>query len=378
MKHPNLIDRIYGVIADPAQWSDVIVAVADHLHAIGGMVSYHPPPGRQGIAVLGRLSPELLALYWRYHDDDLWTRAMKRQPFARVVDLDTVVEPHVLRRTANYADVLAPQGIEHGLGTSHRALARDGGVGGFGFFLSARARDDVRHHARRLQRLLPHLARALDVTMQLGGAIDGARPLARVLAYLPGAALLLDDAQRIVHANPAAEALLRARDGLVGAANGSRHLAALLPDENAALARSLGGAIALAAGESDQPAAPVRITRASGAAPLLVVPVPLPPPAFALWELTGAARVLVLVIDPAAAPRAASRTLQQAYGLTAAEARVAALIGTGLGGPQAARALGVSPSTVKTHLDRAFDKIGVRSQVALARMIALLPDEPAA
>lgn len=38
--------------------------------------------------------------------------------------------------------------------------------------------------------------------------------------------------------------------------------------------------------------------------------------------------------------------------------------------------LGVSPSTVKTHLKRIFDKTGVHSQVGLARVLAALPIDP--
>ena len=108
-----------------------------------------------------------------------------------------------------------------------------------------------------------------------------------------------------------------------------------------------------------------------------MVPVPLPPPAFSLLELSDAARLLVLVIDPNARNLAAAAALQAAFGLTTAEARVATLIGSGLSGPQAAQVLGVSPATVKTHLGRCFEKLGVRSQVELARMLSALPPDRA-
>jgi DNA-binding CsgD family transcriptional regulator len=133
----------------------------------------------------------------------------------------------------------------------------------------------------------------------------------------------------------------------------------------------------VANGDDDFLSEPLRVTRLSGAAPLLVVPVPLPPPAFSLWELSATARLLVLVIDPAARNLVAAMALQTAFGLTAAEARVATLVGSGLSGPQAAQVLGVSPATVKTHLARCFEKLGVRSQVELARMLSALPPDAA-
>lgn len=88
------------------------------------------------------------------------------------------------------------------------------------------------------------------------------------------------------------------------------------------------------------------------------------------------ARLLVLIIDPSAPSRATAAAIQSTFGLTAAEARVAVLIGSGHSGPEAAAVLGVSPSTVKTHLKRCFEKTSVRSQVGLARMLGALPIDP--
>ncbi len=41
--------------------------------------------------------------------------------------------------------------------------------------------------------------------------------------------------------------------------------------------------------------------------------------------------------------------------------------------PSVAQALGVSLTTVKTHLGRCFDKMAVRSQVELALLVSRLP-----
>jgi DNA-binding CsgD family transcriptional regulator/PAS domain-containing protein len=254
-------------------------------------------------------------------------------------------------------------------------MAQNGGTGGFGFCLSARGAERADEGVRRLQRLTPHLSRALDASLQLGHLADGTRQLARVLQLMPNPALLLDGKGRITLANPAAELLLRTGDGLALDRDGGLQLAAALPAETAALSTALARALAVASGADDELGEPLRLTRPSGAAPLLVLPVPLPPPAFALWELLEPARVLVLIIDPSARSRAAASAIQATFGLTAAEARVAVLVGSGLSGPQAAATLGISPSTVKTHLKRCFDKTGVHSQVALARLLGALPTD---
>ena len=377
MDHESLLNDIYGAVADPTRWPQAVVSVSDHLDGLGGMLVYNAPPGGKNLIVLGRLNPDYTAVFHKHYVWNPWTVAIKDQPFDKAIISGSLVERRIIQKTGFYADVLAPQHIEDMLVVSHRGMARDGGVGGFGFSLSARGADRAEQARRRLQKLTPHLSRALDATMQLGPLMDGSRQLIRVLQLMPSAALLLDSRQHIVHANPAAETLLRNRDGLACSSNGGLQLSAVLPDERAALTRTLAQALRVADGSGDVLGEPLRLTRLSGAAPLLVVPVPLPPPAFSLWELSDTARLLVLVIDPNARNLAAAAALQAGFGLTTAEARVATLIGSGLSGPQAAQVLGVSPATVKTHLGRCFEKLGVRSQVELARMLSALPPDRA-
>ena len=62
--------------------------------------------------------------------------------------------------------------------------------------------------------------------------------------------------------------------------------------------------------------------------------------------------MLVLIVDPASQSGSAAAILRKTFGLTAAEARVAMLVGKGLSGPQAAIALGISADTVETYLAR--------------------------
>jgi DNA-binding CsgD family transcriptional regulator len=56
--------------------------------------------------------------------------------------------------------------------------------------------------------------------------------------------------------------------------------------------------------------------------------------------------------------------------LTAAEFRVVRLVAAGATNPQAAEELFLSPHTVSSHVRNAFDKLGVRSRVELARLYA--------
>lgn len=57
------------------------------------------------------------------------------------------------------------------------------------------------------------------------------------------------------------------------------------------------------------------------------------------------------------------------YGLSPAQRQVAGHIVEGLALPEIARTMSVRPTTVRTHLDRMFEKTGVRNQTALVRAL---------
>jgi DNA-binding CsgD family transcriptional regulator len=78
--------------------------------------------------------------------------------------------------------------------------------------------------------------------------------------------------------------------------------------------------------------------------------------------------------DPAEFARndAAIRSL----GLSPRECEILALLASGRSNKEMARALGISPNTVKTHLARVFEKLEVRKRVQAietARRLALIP-----
>lgn len=186
----------------------------------------------------------------------------------------------------------------------------------------------------------------------------------RLLEQMPGAALLLDGRGRIVAANTAAEHLLRAGDGLRSAAAADgRRLAATLPSQRGALQDCLSAAVP---GDRDDGPLPgprtcTRIDRVSGRQAYVLVASALTP--------SPAPRLLLRVLDPALAVRPDPRLLSAAFGFTGGEARVAALLASGLSTPQVAACLGVGVTTVRSQLAQCFEKTGLRSQVALATLL---------
>jgi DNA-binding CsgD family transcriptional regulator len=89
--------------------------------------------------------------------------------------------------------------------------------------------------------------------------------------------------------------------------------------------------------------------------------------------LPPAPMALLLVADPEARPEAPPpAVLREAFGLTRAEAAVAARAAAGEGVPGLAAALSISEGTARLHLHRVFEKTGARRQAELAAALARL------
>jgi DNA-binding CsgD family transcriptional regulator len=372
-RYGTLLDTIYTAAGDPTVWPEALTRASDYLGANGGMLIYHGPTPERCFTILGRLSEELAEVYWKHYALNPWTLAMRGVPFELPVSSNSLVDKSIIRRSGFYADVLQPSAIEDTLAVSLREMRINGGIGGFSFGLTERGTEQTVESLRRFSRLLPHLTRALSASLELGRHADGTRQLMSVLGLMPSPALLLDVEGRITYGNSGAEALLAMNDGLSVTREGSLNLAAAVPAETAALQRSIAEALSVAAGQESGLAGPLTLTRPSGRAPLIVIPIPLPPPAFTIWEMVESVRALVLVIDPESQPLSMAEGMQSAFGLTGAEARVAAFVAGGLSGPQVAAALSISPETVKTHLARCFAKTGVHSKPGLVRLLGMLP-----
>ena len=191
---------------------------------------------------------------------------------------------------------------------------------------------------------------------------------------VPDATVLLDHRGGIILTNAAADQLLLKADGIGTTRKERLLLCAPQREDSARLSARIRQALAVAGGEDVEFIGTLRLRRPSGMPPFLVLITPLPPSSFSLWDaVDGGARVMVQIVDLQATMDAQAEQLQIIAGLTAAETRVAALIGGGMTASDASATLGISANTMKTHLGRVFAKTGVRSQVALARLVAAIP-----
>jgi DNA-binding CsgD family transcriptional regulator len=367
MSESEIINHIYGAVADPGQWSGILTSISDHLGAQGGLIAYASRNGR-GMMTGVRLHEDFVARFPDYAVNP-WADAMHGFAFEQAVAISSLVDDRNLRGTAFYGDYLAPHDIADALFCSHRSMAIDDGAGGFGFLFSQRHGDRARQGREALQHLVPHLNRALDANMQLGRYRQHG-PLEEVLRVMPQAAFLLDGRGNVLYANAAAESLVRSGDGLVYK---DTQLTTAHPKDHFAFMRWQENALSVAMGTGGMLHEPLRLRRPSEKPPLALMPIPLPRPDFPFWQLLAQARLLLIVIDPASEGPATASTIEKLFGLSPAQARTAELIGAGLSAPQAAQALGLSVTTVRTHLARIFEKTGIKAQPGLVKLVSLLP-----
>jgi DNA-binding CsgD family transcriptional regulator/PAS domain-containing protein len=240
-------------------------------------------------------------------------------------------------------------------GDTYLTVTRSRQVGGF-------EAEDI----RLLQLLLPHLRGAQRTGRRLAAATIEREGVLSALDVLSDGVLILDAGRRVLYANPSAEVILRAADGLV-ADHG--FLRAVARADDAALRQALAGA-------SAEGGRALAVGRPSGRLAFVVTVQPLITnhlPAGGVWQAARIPAAMVFVVDPEdRSGVAATHALRGAYGLTVAEAAAANAVARGLGAKDAARALNVAPSTLRWHLRQVFEKTGTERQAELASLVVRL------
>ncbi len=171
------------------------------------------------------------------------------------------------------------------------------------------------------------------------------------------AAAVVREDGTLLDANVRARALL----GLGAAARGER-LLSNVPAERQALARALRAGVArTGAVVSD----PVLLQSPNGGFMLAHV-LPLE------HGEHGKDAALVLLADVHGTERRDAVQLLQLFGLTVAEAKLAALVGTGMPPRGAAAELSISEHTARSTLKTVYDKLGIKKQSELGHLVARL------
>jgi DNA-binding CsgD family transcriptional regulator/PAS domain-containing protein len=362
----SFLDLLYGAAVEPHLWVSALERLADLTGGNSAWLSRLSLENGRGSAVTARIDPEFPERYLAYYADI--------NPFAKVANPRSFMSGFELKVTTDdmwmpkdqltgleyYNDFLTPQDVHsfaavrlaaRGLDICAVTINRSAKKGGF-------STDDM-DLARRLQ---PHMIRAFELTEKLtvaGLMTDG---MAAALDQTPFGVFLLDDTGRLQRANRTAERLL---SGLGGVCLLHGRLTASQPDA----ARKLHALIATAT-------SPDRSLRSGGAmtlrisadrAPLSVTVAPIRSERLPVFDHRPS--VVVCITDPEAEQAISAQQVLGLYGLTAAEARVAAGLMSGVSSRDIATSNGVSIHTVRHQLQSMLEKTGASRQSELVAML---------
>ncbi|MBL8200313.1 MAG: helix-turn-helix transcriptional regulator [Chromatiales bacterium] len=299
--------------------------------------------------------------------EDHYLKGMLDRP-AGAVQLGTeLVAPDEMRRSRPYSTLAMPWHLEHFLmGT---ILAGDGGTAFFALGRTAREKPFVPGDKALVGRLLlSHLTRSM-VTRREVAAVRGANAvLASVMYQAPTGLVIFDGRGKPVFINEKASRILAADDGLA-LVNGELRAESAIAQ--AQLSLGLAAMLQVTLGRPVPAPPTVLVARRASPQPYRVSFSALSPLGEGSDFPRGSAVVAVIHDERRASGATVPALFRATYGLTHAEVRLCEALLAGQSLAEVATSLDVSRNTAKTHLARVFDKTGVRSQMALLRLLTL-------
>jgi DNA-binding CsgD family transcriptional regulator/PAS domain-containing protein len=353
------VEAIYAAGAEGGRWTDALAMVADYFGAAGatleifdrttwGVVEFHQARLPEG--------SEVAYLEHYAADNPRIAYAVRHMSEATLCDYK-LIDEQAMDRDGYYMKYLKPSGLRYFLSTQILD-----GAGGIVTIQRTRRQGHVDgKQVAMMERLAPHLRRSYEMATRLKAARATAGELEQTIDLLADGVVLLDRSGRIIRANAAFDTIAARNDG-IRVAEGE----VALTDRTArdrlgsALSDALSGDIARSGAAAD-----FSTPRPGGLPDYLVSVRPL-----ASREKDGKAAAIIFIRDPLAEGDRHLRQLREIFELTDAEAHLALALTEGLSPGSYARARGVSPHTVYSHLRRIKDKTGATHMPGLIHRLS--------
>lgn len=355
--------------AEQAAWQEFAVEAARAFGCQLAMVEYLDParPDANFIATGGLDGfGEAFTAARRRQEDDNYLKSIQGQPDGTVLLGTEIVTPEEMHRSRSYAALAMPWHLEHFL--FGKIITSGGGGAFFSLGRTAREAPFVAGDKQLVGNIvLGHLGRSFGLRRELAAMRGANTLLSAVMQQAPTGLVLFDALGRPVLVNQKASDIFARRDGL---ALSEGKLRADGSGPQGQLDTALETVLRIARGNPLPPPLGVAVARRGGTRPYRVVFSLLKPLATAALG-PGAAVIALIHDERRAAPQTVPAVFRATYGLTRAEVCLCEALLEGRTLCDAAATLGIKRNTAKTHLARIFDKTGVRSQMALLRLLAL-------
>lgn len=360
----DLVGALYAGTLDGEAWNGAILRLTDMLGASGAiLLALNPRTGAVLRHELHRIDPQAMRQYQGYYA----AKDPRIPPGALFPVEHPMSEGHLLpmrelTRSEIYNDFLRSFDIPHFLATwLHKAPDK---LVALTFHGSHRHGPFGREETERLVPLLPHLSRALEIRDRLETHRFRAETLVATADRLTFGVLVLDGMGRILEANIMAQTLLRERQSIWRATDGTLCLCG--PAGRALRQWIRDGAPALGTVDGM-----LHVPRSDGRLPISVLPTPVNGPLIG-W-VSSAPRWLVLLFDPEQRLLPTADVIARDLGITGREAELAAQLSLGLSLHQVSQRLGISIHTARVHLKSIYAKTGMNSQAQIVRRIVTGP-----
>ncbi|MGI4796021.1 MAG: helix-turn-helix transcriptional regulator [Janthinobacterium lividum] len=361
---PASIDRFYEAAGNPALWQMALQQFSDATGAEGSLLLFHEAVARPRYLCSAGLAGSIDAFFaagWHERNAAIQRGRLLAQRGIEVQTEWLLFDAEEYRRDPFHQEFLRP----HGFAWFAGVFVAQSASSALTLSPQRRSQDEpfAKSELEAIARMLPHLRRAGSLALAFSesravGSLDA-------LACLDLPAFLLDRSGRVCRTNAMASEVLGAGLSLVRG-----HLATMSPASNAALRGLIHGLITPG---SAGLAGPVSVPRAFGQ-PLVVSGMPLVGTAQDVFS-HGAA--VLTVFDPGRGHMGAEHVLQQACGLTRAEAATARALADGLDLAEVAAQRNVGIETIRSQTKSIGAKTGARGRgklvALLSRILAATP-----
>jgi DNA-binding CsgD family transcriptional regulator len=358
----DLVDHIYGAVESPALWPTFLEQFARSLQAQIGTLYIHDLRTQHGATeIVTGMDPAYDRAYRTYYAarNVYMTHGRPLLVAGNVMTSEELCPDEKVLPSEFYNEWVRPQGLRRGL---NGVLFNQGSLAGsIGVIRDQRVRAFSADDKRFLSMLMPHLQRAVKLRSRIVDLETLGQRTSDALNRWATAVFLVDREARIVLANHSAAEILAGQDGLRSERG---VLKTTHSRDTAILHQTIRYAVDRVSVAGDASGA-MLLARISGKRPLHVFVSPTARKDVFFGEQSGA---LVFVADPEA-HQTQSDVLQSLYGLTPAEAAVAALLAGGKSVKEIAETTSVRENTVRIHLKRIFDKTETKRQAELVRLL---------
>lgn len=366
----RLVLMIEEAAVAPERWDQVVASIVEEIGATEGILfSPFLPPSLGGFWASRSIRPGHMEDYAAYYSDkDIWILAMKPEQLDTagfVFRDDALINHRTVQDSEFYNDflrkldigrllcgVVRSQGSAVHTGNIHLSVFRPMAKGGFS-----------EHQQVLFQRLIPHLQAALKTHYLLRAGGNQTALAHASLNALAMPVMLVSREARVLFANDQARELFAAGDGLTT----SRGTLEGVTVRDTVAVRSFIVKL-FDAGESGAHRWTLPIRRSSGQRPYACFGHRLP--LGMAGECASSEQVAILFVsDPERQVRLEPDVLEWLYGITHAEALLAASLVRGLSLKQAARARGISYETARTQLKSLLRKTDCGKQGDLLKLL---------